>query len=286
MTPLRLAEIKAANAEINDRGFALVSLSRPFGPYLAWLAIRLGTTPRQVNYFSLLFVFVILGLVALGGSGGRVLGTAFVFLWQIIDVTDGTMARALKIRDNFGGFVDYATGMVIASFLPFCLGVGAFLAPDGSFPRALETIGRTVPTPSVLVLMAAAAISIMSLYMRLINRVLIIRFGESVTGSRSSKEDLHGPLGWVQTAVKNLETVGGLQAVVFCAAAIVGWLEAVLVAYFFFYCAVLVVFAGTTHRGYRGRTSYLTDGALPRSSPQTYTQGESTNRIPSNVSTP
>ncbi|GJM44055.1 MAG: hypothetical protein DHS20C21_08970 [Gemmatimonadota bacterium] len=259
MTAPALSDIKAANAAVNDRGYALVSFSRPFGPYLAWLAIRMGTTPRQVNYFSLLLVFAILGLVAAGGSTGRICGTALVFLWQIIDVTDGTMARALKIRDNFGGFVDYATGMVIASFLPFCLAIGVYGVPDGSFTLALAEVGRTVADPSVLVLMAGAGVSMLSLYMRLINRVLLIRFGDSLAGSRSSKQPAAGAVSRLHTIVKNLETIGGVQAMVFCAAAVAGLLEIVLVVYFFFYVALLGVFALSTHRGYGNRTKYLTD---------------------------
>ena len=259
MTAPPLSDIKAANATLNDRGYALVSWSRPFGPYLAWLAIRLGLTPRVVNYFSLALAFGILGLVALGGATGRLVGTGLVLVWQIIDVTDGTMARALKIRDNFGGFVDYATGMVLASFLPFCLGVGTYLAPDGSLGRLLGAIGRPMPHPAALVVMAGAAISIMSLYMRLINRVLIIRFGESLAGSRSSAAGPPPKAGWIHSLAKNLETIGGLQAVAFLAASVLGKLEVLLTLYFFFYCGLLVVFAGSTHRGYRHRTRYLND---------------------------
>ena len=257
MPPLR--DIKAANATINDRGYALVSASRPFGPYLAWLAIRLGTTPRQVNYVSLLLVFVILGLVALGGSSGRVLGTALVFLWQIVDVTDGTMARALRIRDNFGGFVDYATGMVIASFLPFCLAIGAYRVPDGSLAVAASELGRSLAHPGVLVLGCGAGISLLSLYMRLINRVLLIRFGDSLAGSRSSRQGGAGSASWLHTVVKNLETVGGVQAVVFCAASAAGYLEVTLALYLGFYVALLAMFAVSTYRGYSARTKYLGD---------------------------
>ena len=140
MTAPPLAHIKAANAGLNDGHFALIALSRPFGPYLAWAAIRAGLTPRQVNYFSLVLAFFILGLVALGSQTARAAGVALVFVWQVVDVTDGTMARALKIRDNFGGFVDFATGMIVATFLPFCLGIGACLTPDGSLSALLPVV--------------------------------------------------------------------------------------------------------------------------------------------------
>lgn len=107
-----IQEVRQANAAVDDNGYALLTLSRPLGPYLAWIAIRLRATPRHVNYLSLVLVFVVLVLAAAGGHTGLIAATALVFIWQIVDVTDGTMARALAIRDNFGGFVDYVTGMV------------------------------------------------------------------------------------------------------------------------------------------------------------------------------
>ena len=248
-----LADIKAANAAVNDRGYALVSLSRRFGPYLAWLALRLGRTPREVNYFSLALVFTILGLVAFAGAPGRLAGTLLVFAWQIVDVTDGTMARALSIRDNFGGFVDYATGIVLASFLPLALGAGLWAAPDGSLARVSARLGLPLSSPGAIALAAGAAVSALSLYMRLLNRVLVIRFGEAIEGSRAGRVRAEGP---GRLALKNLETIGGLQAVVWCVAAFAGVLEVVLAGYAVFYVALLCAFAAATYRGYSRRTKY------------------------------
>lgn len=249
-----LADIKAANARVNDRGYALVSLSRPFGPYLAWLALRAGATPRQVNYLSLGLVFVILGLVGFGGASGRLVGTALVFVWQIVDVTDGTMARALGIRDNFGGFVDYATGVILAAFLPLALGVGLFRSPEGSVAALVARFGVSLPDAAVLVLGAAAIVSAISLYLRLLNRVLVIRFGEAISGSRAAQARREGP---VPIAIKNVETIGGLQGVLLFVGALFGALEGLLVLYSLFYVALLVAFAAATHREYSQRTKYL-----------------------------
>jgi phosphatidylglycerophosphate synthase len=249
-----LADIKAANARVNDRSYALVSMSRPFGPYLAWLAIRLGATPRLVNYLSLGLVFVILALVAFGGAAGRLLGTALVFLWQIVDVTDGTMARALKIRDNFGGFVDYATGIVLAAFLPLALGAGLFRSPEGLLPPLAGAVGLTRSSALVIVLAAGALVSATSLYIRLLNRVLVIRFGEGMAGSHAAPARRESV---ANVAVKNLETIGGLQAVLFFAGAALGILGPVLVLYAAFYAGLLLAFAAATHRDYSHRTAYL-----------------------------
>ena len=250
-----IQEIKQANAAVNDDGYVLLTLSRPFGPYLAWLAIRLGTTPRQINYLSLFLVLVVLAYAMFGGPSGLLAATALVFVWQLVDVTDGTMARALKIRDNFGGFVDYATGMVMAAFLPVCLGVGAYLAPDHSAGALFALLSLEVPHPTVAVLIAGAGISAVSMYMRLINRVLFIRFGASFSqageGSTPNGQRL------VYLVTKNLETLGGIQAFAYFIAAVTGLLDALLVLYFVFYCCLLAGFAVSVYRNYSHRTAYL-----------------------------
>ncbi len=249
----KLHEIKQANASVNDEGYYLLTACRFFGPYIAWAAIRLGLTPRQVNYFALALAFVILGLAVLGGADGLIAATAMVLVWQLIDVTDGTMARSLKIRDNFGGFVDYSTGMVIAAFLPLALGIGAALSPDHSAHAMLRFFSVELGNSSVLVLISGAAVSTISMYMRLINRVLYIRFGHSLTaGNDAAKCD-----GLIYGLAKNLETLGGLQAVLLFIGAATKTLDALLVAYLAFYCVVFALFAVSVHRNYTNRRQYL-----------------------------
>ncbi len=253
----KLHEIKQANASKNDEGYYLVTVCRFFGPYFAWVAIRLGATPRQVNYFALAVAFVILALVVFGGRDGLVAATTLVFVWQLIDVTDGTMARSLNIRDNFGGFVDYSTGMIVAAFLPLALGIGAFLSPDHSAAAVLRFISIELESPSVLVLISGAAVSTISMYMRLINRVLFIRFGHSLTASKAADEYDAKSEGLIYGLAKNLETLGGLQAILFFVGVMTSTLDALLVAYLVFYFVVFARFAASVYCNYTDRRQYL-----------------------------
>jgi hypothetical protein len=68
---------------VNDRGYVLVSLSRP-SPVPRLAIRRRYTAPGE--HLPIALVFLILGLVGFGGSTGRLVGTALVFVWQIIDV--------------------------------------------------------------------------------------------------------------------------------------------------------------------------------------------------------
>ncbi len=255
-----LQEIRAANAGVRDGRFLLIALCRPLGPHLAWAALRLRLTPRQVNYFSLGFVIALLGVIAAGGRTGMLVGTSMVFVWQAIDVTDGTMARAMKIRDNFGGFVDYATGMLVAAFLPLCLGIGAWVSPDGSLAPVLAKLGHPGMPTGVAALMAGGAISSLSLILRLYNRVLLLRFGAALEGTRvAAKAEGMPATPWWRSLVGNLESIGGAQAIVFFVAVALSQLELTLALYAGFYFGLAVLFAVSTYRGFRYRTGYLKD---------------------------
>ena len=91
------------------------------------------------------------------------------------------------------------------------------------------------------------------MYVRLINRVLYIRFGQSLTaGNDAAKCD-----GLMYGLAKNLETLGGLQAVLLFIGAATKTLDALLVAYLAFYCVVFALFAVSVHRNYTNRRQYL-----------------------------
>lgn len=251
-----LQEIRQANASVNDDGYLLLTLTRPAGPYLAWTAMRLGATPRQINYLSLVLGLCILVLAGSGDRAVLIAATALLFVWQMVDVSDGTMARALGIRDNFGGFVDYATGMVVAGFLPFCLAIGAYHAPDHSAAALFERLSLDLKDPSITVLIAGAGISVIALFMRLINRVLFIRFGDSFSHAGQA-DDAPRADGLAHLLAKNVETLGGIQAFAYFAAAVGGLLDALLVLYFILYCVFLAAFTVSTYRNYGHRTAYL-----------------------------
>ena len=233
------------------RGYILMMMVRPAGVYLAWLALKLGLTPRQVTFASFLFSWVIVFTAAFGGPGGAVAALVMVLFWEAVDVTDGSMARALRKRDNFGGFLDYAAGVVLIAFLPFALGMGVFLWPEGSLDAFLGSMGIAVSVPAVLSLAAGAGIAVISLLMRLVNRVLFIRFGDSFSqwdekdrNQRMSIKEL------VNLLVRNLETTGGLQALIFLLAAVLGWLEIALCGYLVFYLLLLILFMQQTYQTY------------------------------------
>jgi len=257
---ISLAVIKKRNIGSGQalQGYALMMMVRPAGVYLAWLALKLGLTPRQVTFASFVFSWIIVGVAAFGGPQGPLTALIMVLFWEAVDVTDGSMARAIKKRDNFGGFLDYAAGVVLIAFLPFALGIGVYLWPEGSLKTFAAGFGLAACPSPVLFLAAGAGISVISLLMRLVNRVLYVRFGDSFSQwderERLRKTSLRE---MIDLLVRNLETTGGLQALVFLIAALMGGLEIALCGYLLFYAALLVMFMRQTYQTYRGCEDYF-----------------------------
>jgi hypothetical protein len=167
------------------------------------------------------------------------------------------MARALERRDNYGGFLDYAGGMIIVAFLPLALGIGAYAAPDGSLARAVAALRPDVTVPRATVLIAGALISVISIFMRLLNRVLFLRFGDSHSQWDDTKRWPPASMAQItDLAIRNLETLGGLQAIVLLGAAWFGWLEFAVAGYLLFYLLLFLGFMAVTQRRYRDRYEY------------------------------
>jgi phosphatidylglycerophosphate synthase len=263
---MTIDSIRSRNAGAGDAqaGYALMALVRPAAPYLAWVALRVGLKPRHVTYLAGAVACAIIALAASGGRGRVLVALALIVGWELLDVTDGTMARALDRRDNYGGFLDYAGGMIVVAFLPLALGIGAYAAPDGSLGRAVASLWADVTVPRATVLIAGALISVISIFMRLLNRVLLLRFGDSHSqwGEHAQASASRVPM--LDLVVRNFETLGGLQVIVLLVATWLGGLELALTGYLAFYSVVFLAFVGSTHRRYRHRIEYSSAGVWSR----------------------
>jgi phosphatidylglycerophosphate synthase len=209
-----------------------------------------------VTYTSLVGSAALIALAAFGGPHGPALATALIIVWELLDVTDGTMARALGIRDNFGGFVDYAAGITLIAFLPFALAIGAARHPDGSVLPLLRILDISPVMAPVFVVACGATMCTVAMFMRVINRTLQVRFGDAL-GDDDQSGSAQGLRGVARAVLRNIETIGGLQAVILSAAAWTHHLEIALAAYAGFYLLLVVAYMGSVYRNFSNRTAYL-----------------------------
>ena len=70
------------------------------------------------------------GLFAVVRVEARPFVALLVLLWQILDNSDGTMARILKSCSKFGGYIDELAGLFLLAFLPISIAIGLYLHPE------------------------------------------------------------------------------------------------------------------------------------------------------------
>ncbi|MDG2308737.1 MAG: CDP-alcohol phosphatidyltransferase family protein [Candidatus Binatia bacterium] len=249
-----VAEIRAANASLKDHGFFLRTI-RPLGPYCAWVGLRLGLRPIQLNFFNFALALFCCGLLALGPASARVPAAILLLIWQTLDVTDGTMARTLGIRSNYGGFVDHLAGIFLIAFFCISVGLGLYLHPEGSVTAALESANIRFDYDPAYSLILGAYSSVAAILMRLTQRIVQVRFGtDPVT------EDV-APDGSIISRglglVRDLENIGGYFLIVFFAAVLLGKLEWFILFYFLVYAAMLAGATAQVFRSLRERHDYL-----------------------------
>jgi phosphatidylglycerophosphate synthase len=229
-----LFKIRKANINIRDKSL-LRYLVRPVGNYTAWFALKCKLTPNNISYFNLIVSICICIGFAVGNTQTRVMTSLMLLIWQIIDVTDGTMARTLNTRSNFGGFIDDLGGLIIIAFLPICVGINLFTEPEYIFKNILKgTMSNDITYKDSIFFMCATN-SIISVTSRLFDKMLKIRFEKHLNVKQNSVfKTTHFML-----AIKNLENLGGLQIILLIISSIFQCLELYVIIYFTIYITML-----------------------------------------------
>ncbi len=88
----------------------------PIGYSIAWLAIRIGLTTEAVAWLS--GVAGLIGVLFLMSSQECLLpiGIGFLILFNILDCTDGSIARAMNTQNPYGRFLDSLMGWIDMGF--------------------------------------------------------------------------------------------------------------------------------------------------------------------------
>jgi len=99
---------------------------RPAGFLVTWLAIRIGFTSEAVSWLS--------GVVGLAGCFCLIcgqgiwlpVGIALLFVFNLLDCVDGSIARSMKTENPYGRFLDSICGGVIDLIFWAVIGIMAF----------------------------------------------------------------------------------------------------------------------------------------------------------------
>ena len=93
-------------------GYLVDHFCQIFSPYFTWLFVRLGWTPNYVT--SLMIIFGILGATffVIPSLSFKIVGVLFIYLWYIMDISDGEVARATKTFSKFGEEFFYTSHVI------------------------------------------------------------------------------------------------------------------------------------------------------------------------------
>jgi phosphatidylglycerophosphate synthase len=195
--------------------------------------------------------------MAVGTPTSRWIGVALVVTWQLLDTVDGTMARATSNRSNYGGFVDELAGMILIAFVPICIGLGLYFHPEGSIQELSNRLGIQVTYLPTYSLALGALASIAALLMRLIQRIIMVRFKLDLAKRRQS---FRGGLLTLVDTVKALESLGGTLIIVLVTSVAFAKLEWYVLYYFFLSSGMLVVSTTLALFSLRHERAYPADG--------------------------
>jgi hypothetical protein len=256
MKKTSLKDVFNANRGIKDQAL-LLQIVRPFGTCLAWVAIRIGLQPIHITYTGfLLTVFAFLSF-AFGAATWRAYLGALLILWQTLDTTDGSMARVLQKRSNYGGFVDYLGGIFLLAFLQLGIGIGLLRIPEGSLNNAIEGMGLLWTVDPYFILILAAFSSGSAILVRLILKVVQVRFGKE--NADYDKADFKGASLAAKfiRVVKEVENLGGFQILLVFFGAVFHFLECLVLFYFVLNVSLLVTYTVKVCVSLRNHHSYI-----------------------------
>lgn len=133
---------------------------RNFGKLLAWLFLRIGLTANCITVASILCA--IIGSLLIAVYAGNLLltytGVILLWMWAILDATDGRMARILG-PTKLGDFLDRFAADVKRAFLYPCVAVRAVQEPG--YVSAIAADAGITPT---VILVCGFATSILFLW--------------------------------------------------------------------------------------------------------------------------
>jgi len=130
----------------SEDAFLLMAL-RPIAIYPSVALANLGVSANAVTYFN---CFVVAFSFLLVLFGFVLTGIFFLYVWQLLDIIDGNIARLTGVASKLGGAVDHLTGVHVASLLPLIFAIQYFI--DGGLNSQYFLIAGSAASTIILLL--------------------------------------------------------------------------------------------------------------------------------------
>lgn len=168
--------------------------SRPVSFAVTYLLINLG---MSANLVSVLSIFVALSacIFLMAGPAFFWAGILLFLFWDVLDCTDGNIARVKKTASASGEYLDAASGYAAPAFIYLAVGVAAY-----------DTAACPAGCRFVFIIFGAAA-SVSDLLARLLYQKYAVteyKLGLFMAGGAIAEKRKHGLLKAVDTVMRNL----------------------------------------------------------------------------------
>ena len=107
---------------------------RPLSFPPAWLALACGMSPNMMSWLSAFCALAGGGLLGWGSGAWQWTGIALLFVFSVLDCSDGNMARTLKASNPWGSWTDAVGGYI--AYTASLLGLGMAAERCGGFGPA------------------------------------------------------------------------------------------------------------------------------------------------------
>ncbi|MBU0628867.1 MAG: CDP-alcohol phosphatidyltransferase family protein [Nanoarchaeota archaeon] len=105
-------------------------LSSYFAPYLTKLLLHTSITANQVTFFSFLFSFIAVPLIAFGDYKWTIIGSVLLQFILIMDASDGAIARIRKTTGKFSAYYGGFMHDFIPIFLIIAMSIKSYIFFD------------------------------------------------------------------------------------------------------------------------------------------------------------
>lgn len=240
MKDLSLSNLKKCYEDSPDTDFYKYSLARlvfrPLSFYFALLAIKLKISPNQITFIS--WIAVLLGCFNYAFQIVTIEYFSFcmIMLWALLDYVDGSMARFLCLRSDFGHFIDIVGAYFLFAFLPLGISIGS---DNKVFHELINSINNywqlNIPYFSILAFGAISATS--NLLLRLILLRGQVELGINVRQNKEEKKSTT-IINWVEA----LASPRGIFFPILLLAEIFKILDYFIILYAIYYFFGLVIY--------------------------------------------
>ncbi len=105
-------------------------LFRPAGFLVTWFFIRIGLSSETVSWLSGAIGLTGCLCLAMGDPHWVLTGIGLLFLFNLLDCVDGSIARTMETQNPYGRFLDSICGTVVDLFFWFAVGLALFRSQD------------------------------------------------------------------------------------------------------------------------------------------------------------